>query len=53
MAEQSPLKRLLVQASHYSFASLLSTLAGLISFPLLTRIFSVADYGVMNLIARR
>jgi O-antigen/teichoic acid export membrane protein len=47
----SPLKRLLVQASHYSFASLLSTLAGLISFPLLTRIFSVADYGVMNLIS--
>lgn len=47
----SPLKRLLVQASHYSFASLLSTLAGLISFPLLTRIFSVGDYGVMNLIS--
>ncbi len=50
-AAPSPLKRLLVQASHYSFASLLSTLAGLISFPLLTRIFSVADYGVMNLIS--
>ncbi len=47
----SPLKRLFVQASHYSFASLLSTLAGLVSFPLLTRIFSVADYGVMNLIS--
>jgi O-antigen/teichoic acid export membrane protein len=47
----SPHKRLFVQASHYSVASLLSTLAGLISFPLLTRIFSVADYGVMNLIS--
>ncbi len=50
MAE-SPLKRLLVQASHYSAASLLATVSGLISFPLLTRIFSVADYGVMNLVS--
>ncbi len=47
----SPFKRLAVQVSHYSVASLLTTLAGLVSFPLLTRIFSVADYGVMNLIA--
>jgi O-antigen/teichoic acid export membrane protein len=46
----SPLKRLLVHASHYSLASLLTTLAGLVSFPLLTRIFSVADYGVMSLV---
>lgn len=50
MAE-SPLKRLLVQSSHYSFASLLSMISGLVTFPLLTRIFSVADYGVMNLVA--
>jgi O-antigen/teichoic acid export membrane protein len=48
---ESPLKRLLVHASHYSLASLLTTIAGLVSFPLLTRVFSVADYGVMNLVA--
>jgi len=47
---QSPLRRLLVHTSHYSIASALTMVAGLISFPLLTRIFSVAEYGVMNLI---
>lgn len=46
----SPLKRLAVHASHYSLGSLLTTIAGLVSFPLLTRVFSVADYGVMSLI---
>ena len=46
----SSLKRLLLHASQFSFASLLTTIAGLISFPLLTRVFSVADYGVMSLI---
>lgn len=50
MAE-SALKRLLVQSSHYSVASLFAMVSGLITFPLLTRIFSVADYGVMNLVA--
>ncbi len=47
----TPLKRLLVHISHYSLASLLTTVAGLISFPFLTRVFSVADYGAINLIA--
>ena len=46
----SPLRRLLVHTSHYSIASALTMVAGLISFPLVTRIFSVAEYGVMNLI---
>lgn len=46
----SALRKLLVHVSHYSLASLLTTLAGLVSFPLLTRIFSVADYGVMSLV---
>jgi O-antigen/teichoic acid export membrane protein len=50
-AAQSPLRRLFVQASHYSVANLLTTAAGLITFPLMTRIFTVADYGVMNLIS--
>jgi O-antigen/teichoic acid export membrane protein len=48
---QSPQRRLFVQASHYSVANLLTTAAGLISFPLMTRIFTVADYGVLNLIS--
>jgi O-antigen/teichoic acid export membrane protein len=47
----SPLKRLLVQTSHYGIASMFTMLAGLVTFPLLTRIFSVADYGVMSLVA--
>jgi O-antigen/teichoic acid export membrane protein len=47
----SPLRRLLVQSSHYSFASLLTMIGGLITFPVLTRTFSVGDYGIMNLIA--
>ena len=47
----SPLKRLLVQTSHYSVASLLTMIGGLVSFPILTRVFSVADYGIMNLVA--
>jgi O-antigen/teichoic acid export membrane protein len=44
------LGKLLVHFSHYSLASLLTTIAGLISFPLITRIFSVSDYGIMGLI---
>jgi O-antigen/teichoic acid export membrane protein len=50
-ASDNPVKRLLVQSSHYSFASVLTMVAGLVTFPILTRIFSVADYGVMNLVA--
>lgn len=45
------LKKLVVHTSHYTLGSLLVTAAGFISFPFLTRIFSVADYGVMNLIS--
>jgi O-antigen/teichoic acid export membrane protein len=51
MAASSALKSLVVQASHYSLASLFSVIAGLVTFPLLTRVFSVADYGIMNLVA--
>ncbi|MEO8296905.1 MAG: oligosaccharide flippase family protein [Burkholderiales bacterium] len=36
---------------NYSFASVLTTVAGLISFPILTRALQVEDYGVMSLIA--
>ena len=47
----SALKRLLVQTSHYSFSSLLTMVAGLISFPVLTHVLPVADYGVLSLIS--
>jgi O-antigen/teichoic acid export membrane protein len=51
MAASSSLKTLAVQASHYSLTSLFTVVAGLVTFPLLTRVFSVADYGIMNLVA--
>ena len=47
----SRLRRLFIHASHYSLANLLAMVAGLVSFPLLTRIFSVADFGLMGLIS--
>lgn len=37
--------------SNYALAELATMLAGLVSFPILTRLLSVADYGTMNLIA--
>lgn len=40
-----------VHAANYAWAEILATLAGLVSFPILTRLLSVADYGVMNLVA--
>src|ERR1700749_798868 len=51
MAADSPLKRLMVQTSHYGLTSLFNMVAGLVTFPILTRLFSVADYGTMTLIA--
>ncbi len=50
MAADSPLKRLMVQSSHYGVTSLFNMVAGLVTFPILTRLFSVADYGTMALI---
>lgn len=44
------LDRLAAHFSRYSLASLLVTLASVVSFPFLTRIFPVADYGMMSLI---
>ena len=45
------LRRLLGHASNYAIASLLVTLAGVISFPIFTRIFSVSEYGLLNLVS--
>src|SRR5262245_15683966 len=44
-------QKLAVQTLHYGTASMLNMLPGLVTFPLLTRLFSVSDYGVMNLVA--
>lgn len=51
MMANTALKRLAVQASHYSLVSIFATVAGLVSFPLFTRIFSLEEYGLMNLVA--
>lgn len=37
-------------ASNYAWAEAAVTLAGIVSFPILTRLLSVADYGTMNLV---
>jgi O-antigen/teichoic acid export membrane protein len=40
---------LLRKAGHYSLANLAIMAAGLISFPILTRVLSVSEYGIMGL----
>lgn len=50
-AQPSPARKLLRHASHYSLASLLSVISGLVTFPLLTRTFSVHDYGLLSLLS--
>lgn len=47
----SALRRLGLHVSHYTLGNFLVALAGLVSFPLLTRLLSTADYGLMNLIS--
>jgi len=44
-------QRLLAGVSNYSLASILGIAASLISFPVLTRLLSVSDYGLMNLVS--
>ena len=50
-APPSVLTRLVLQVSHYSGASLLGAAAGLVSFPVLTRLLPVADYGLLSLVS--
>lgn len=45
------LGKFLRQFSHYSAGQLLVLVSTFISFPILTRVFSVADYGIMNLVS--
>jgi len=44
------LMRLLRHTSNYSIGTLLITLASIISFPIFTRTFTVAEYGVLGLV---
>ena len=48
--ETSTIKKLFKQSSHFFGASLLVTGIHFVTFPIYTRIFSVADYGVLGLI---
>jgi len=41
--------RFLKQSSHYSLANILGMASGLISFPILTWVFAVSDYGILSL----
>ncbi len=45
------LRRLALHVSNYSMGNLLVTISGFISFPIFTRIFSVSEYGILNLIS--
>lgn len=45
------LKRLAMQSSHYAVGSALVTLASVISFPVLTRLLTVQEYGTLSLLA--
>lgn len=45
------LRSLLKHASNYTIGNALMIVAGLVSFPILTRVLSVDEYGVMGLIA--
>jgi O-antigen/teichoic acid export membrane protein len=45
-------KTLLRQSSHYLFGLISSLALGFISFPLFTRMFSVADYGTIDLVQK-
>ena len=46
------LKRLFRQSSHYLTAMVASLALGFVSFPIYTRVFSVADYGVIDLVQK-
>lgn len=46
----SDIKTLVKQSSHYFVGQAAILAAGFLSFPILTRIFSVSDYGLMSLV---
>ncbi|MFX0207100.1 MAG: lipopolysaccharide biosynthesis protein [Candidatus Hodarchaeota archaeon] len=46
----SEITKLFKQSSHYASSQILLVIAGFISFPILTRAFSVSDYGILSLV---
>ncbi|NMC73322.1 MAG: oligosaccharide flippase family protein, partial [Geobacteraceae bacterium] len=46
----SDIKTLVKQSSHYFVGQAAILAAGFLSFPILTRIFSVGEYGLMSLV---
>lgn len=44
-------RQLLKHASYYTISNVLMMVAGLVSFPIITRLISVSDYGVMTLMS--
>lgn len=48
----SDLRSLYRQSSHYLAGRVVVMLLGLVSFPVFTRLFSVEDYGLMNLVVK-
>lgn len=47
----NPLFKLFSQTSHYATGNILAMLGGFISLPILTRVLSTAEYGVLSLIS--
>ncbi len=45
------IKKFIRQSSHYAIGEVLIMLSGFISFPILTRVFSPSEYGVLSLIS--
>lgn len=46
------LRKLLRHSSHYLTGIVISLALGFISFPIFTRVFSVSDYGTIDLVAK-
>ena len=51
LVKTAMLKKLAQHASMYTFGSLLVTVASLVSFPIFTRVFTVDEYGILNLVS--
>jgi O-antigen/teichoic acid export membrane protein len=52
LAVTDELRKLLQHSSHYLSGILISLALGFVSFPIFTRVFSVSDYGTIELIAK-
>lgn len=50
MAEASPIRKLLIQFSHFLTGSALTMLLGLVTFPILTRLLGRDEYGMLGLV---